>query len=75
MLNPLLQGNQTNGMMQMLKSFKQNPVQTIQQMIMNTPNMKEINEWIKEYGSPEQAFRHKAAEMGKDPDELINLLK
>jgi hypothetical protein len=37
--------------------------------------MSEVNKLIEQYGSPEQAFRHKAQEMGYDPDELINILK
>ena len=48
MRNPIL-GNQTNGMMQMLKMFKSDPRQAVQQMIMNTPNMKEINSLIEQY--------------------------
>ena len=74
MINPLLQGNQPN-MMQMLAQFKQNPKQMIQNMMMNNPNMKEINNLIQQYGSPEQAFRVKAQEMGLNPDEIINMLK
>ena len=74
MINPLLQGNQPN-MMQMLAQFKQNPKQMIQNMMMNNPNMKEINNLIHQYGSPEQAFRAKAQEMGLNPDEIINMLK
>ena len=75
MLNPILQGNQTNGMMEMLKMFRANPRQAVQQIMMNNPNMKEINNLIQQYGSPEQAFRHKAQEMGLNPDEIINMLK
>ena len=74
-INPLLQGNQTNNMMQMMKLFKSNPQQALQQMLMNSPNMKEVSSWINQYGSPEQAFRHKAQEMGLNPDEIINSLK
>ena len=62
-------------MMQMLKMLKSNPQQALQQMMMNNPKMQEVNNLIKQYGSPEQAFRHKAQEMGINPDEVINLLK
>ena len=61
--------------MQMMKLFKSNPQQALQQMLMNSPNMKEVNAWINQYGSAEQAFRHKAQEMGLNPDEIINSLK
>lgn len=60
---------------QMIGMFKQNPQQIVQQMMANNPNMKEINNLINQYGSPEQAFRHKAQEMGVDPNEIINLFR
>lgn len=60
----------------MLKAFKSNPQQALQQMMMmNNPKMQEVNNLIKQYGSLEQAFRHKAQEMGINPDDVINLLK
>lgn len=44
-------------------------------MLQNNPNMKEVNELINKYGSPEKAFRCKAQEMGINPEDIINLLK
>jgi len=52
-----------------------NPQTMLNQMLKNNPRMSEVNKLIEQYGSPEQAFRHKAQEMGYDPDELINILK
>ena len=73
MKNPIL-GNQPN-IMQMISQFKNNPQQLISQMFNNNPQIKQVNEWVKQYGSPENAFRQKAQEMGLNPDEIINLLK
>ena len=45
------------------------------QMMGNNPKMQEINALIKQYGSPEQAFRAKAKEMGIDPDEFMKAMR
>ena len=73
MKNPIL-GNQPN-LVQMISQFKNNPQQLISQMFSNNPQFQQVNEWVKQYGSPENAFRQKAQEMGLNPDEIINLLK
>ena len=61
--------------MQIISQIKNNPQQLITQMINNNPQFQQVNEWVKQYGSPEKAFRQKAQEMGLNPDELISLLK
>ena len=61
--------------MQMISQFKSNPQQLVSQMINNNPKFQQVNEWVRQYGSPEKAFRNKAQEMGLDADEIINLLK
>jgi hypothetical protein len=43
--------------------------------MMNNPNMQEVSNLIQKCGSPEEAFRQKAQEMGIDPDEFISLMK
>ena len=82
-INPLLQGSpQSNGKIQnlsrvkqMISEFRNNPQQAVARMMQSNPNMKEINDLVNRYGSPEQAFRHKAQEMGVNPDEIISLFK
>ena len=44
-------------------------------MFNNNPQIKQVNEWVKQYGSPENAFRQKAQEMGLNADEIIRMLK
>ena len=59
----------------MISQFKSNPQQLVSQMINNNPKFQQVNAWVRQYGSPEKAFRNKAQEMGLDADEIINLLK
>lgn len=59
----------------MVGMFKQNPQQIINSLMMNNPNMQEVSNLIQKCGSPEEAFRQKAQEMGIDPDEFISLMK
>lgn len=61
--------------MQMISQFKNNPQQIISQMFNNNPQIKQVNEWVKQYGSPENAFRQKVQEMGLNADEIIRMLK
>ena len=45
-------------------------------MMSNNPQYAQIQELIRQNGGdPEKAFRAKAAEMGVDPNEIINALK
>ena len=52
-----------------------NPQEMLNQMMKTNPQMKEVNQLVQQYGSPEKAFRNLAIKMGRDPDELINMLK
>ena len=53
-----------------------NPQAMLGQILQNNPKMKEVQELLeKSGGDPEKAFRAKAAEMGVNPDDIINVLK
>ena len=59
----------------MLKSMG-NPQAMLNQALQNNPKMKEVQNLIQQSGGdPEKAFRTKAAEMGVNPDDIINMLK
>ena len=86
MKNPLLNGlPQNNNILQNLGQIKQawgmfksmgNPQAMLGQMLQNNPKMKEVQKLLEEAGGdPEKAFRAKAAEMGVNPDDIINALK
>ena len=48
----------------------------LQQILTSNPRMQEVQKLIDQYGGdPERAFRAKAAEMGIDPDQIIDALK
>ena len=58
----------------MMQGIK-NPQTMLNQMAQTNPKFQQAQNLIKQYGTPEKAFRNLAQSMGRDPDELINMLK
>ena len=87
-MNPILNGvpkglgqnfgqnfGQMKQMFQMLKSAS-NPQRMIAEIIANSPNGKEIMDYINQFnGDYEKAFRSKAQEMGIDVNDFLNNMK
>ena len=72
-MNPLLT---ETPMIQKFKQAKQllQGLKNPHSLLMNNPGMTQVNQLIQQYGSPEQAFRQTAQNMGLNPDELMNML-
>lgn len=58
-------------MAQMFK-LANNPQQTVNQMLNNNPQVKQM---IEQYGDPKTAFYKLAEQRGINPDDVLNLLK
>lgn len=81
-MNPLLNGisripniGQLKNMFQMIQ-YAKNPQATLDKLIANNPQGKEIMDYVKSFnGDYEKAFRSKAQEMGIDPNEFLGNFK
>ena len=50
--------------------------QTIQQMVLNNPNYKQVMDYVKTHGgNPKEAFYQLAKEKGVDPQMILNQIK
>ena len=62
-------------LMSMVKAAK-DPQAALSQLAMNNPQLKQVMDIVQKHGGdPMTAFRNTAAEMGVDPDEIMNMLK
>ena len=73
-MNPLMSNTQMIQRFQQAKQLMQG-IQNPQSLIANNPGMKQVNELIQKYGSPEQAFKETATSMGLNPDDLLGVLR
>lgn len=52
-----------------------NPNQVMEQLIMQNPELKQIIDTINAIGDPKKAFYALAEKLGKDPNEVLSMLK
>ena len=71
--NPMM--GQIKQMMGMVR-MAQNPQAMLNQLMMNNPQLKQVMDIVKQYGGDtDRAFRETAAQMGVDPQEVLNLMR
>ena len=61
--------------MQTIKSAS-NPQQALNQMMMSSPKLKEVMNFVQQNGGdPKSAFYNYANQLGINPDEILNMLQ